>query len=343
MVRRLCEACTENARKRLGYIHEFTFFNAVASSVGALSQDLSEVKMASNTNDAKKHLNTLRLGLRALEILNERDALTVMELAKLLDIPKTNARRILDTLRADGYCEYIVHDHLYRLAPYVAKLSAGLSDEQWISYVSSALLVEKTKELGWPLLLTTLTNESILIRVSTDHITTRALQQHPVGLKMPITLTTSGLVALAFLPDHQQDSMLRKLSTLPNHSHRISGNLVSTKQLLAKIKVRGYAHRRYESWRIASMAVPVFMEGAFKACLRLGYIKSALTEKQALATFVPILKALAHEIGEQTDLMKKRILSVGYLERSALTAREERYSKLVTALGSPTWVTPSNR
>lgn len=293
--------------------------------------------MAPTHTDPKMHLNSLRTGLRALEILNTRDMVSVIELAELLGVPKTNARRVLNTLCASGYCEYLQHDHVYRLAPRVTRLSAGLSDARRIAYAASPLLMRKTKQIGWPLLLTTPVDEFILVRASSEHATSLALQQHPIGLKIPMALTTSGLVALAFLPERQQTKLLARLMSLPNPRHRPPGNPLLIKRAIDKVKEQGYAHRRPDDRRVSSIAVPVFVGPAFTACLRLAYIKSALSERQAEGELVPMLKALAADIDRETTCAKTEIPVPGGADTAPFRIREQKHNRIISLLEPPRW------
>ncbi len=74
-------------------------------------------------------LSSLKRGLRALSLLNARGTLSASELAGELQLPRTTARRVLDTLVGEGYAEKVPGGHQYRLTPMVGMLSSGFSDE----------------------------------------------------------------------------------------------------------------------------------------------------------------------------------------------------------------------
>src|SRR5262245_66008963 len=69
-------------------------------------------------------LETLARGLRVLETFNQdRKALTLSDIARLVDLPRASVRRTLHTLVHLGYAE--TDDRLFRLTPSVLKLAGA--------------------------------------------------------------------------------------------------------------------------------------------------------------------------------------------------------------------------
>ncbi len=256
--------------------------------------------------DPRQYLNSLRRGLRALALLNKRGTLKVSQLAQELGVPRTTAHRILETLKIDGYVEHVAHERLYRLAPMVNMLSGGFSDESWISHVASPLLFEKTKEIGWPLTISTPLGDEVVVRISTDHASPLALEHFHIGFKAPMMHATSGHVILAFASKVYRDLLLDLIRKSGNPKQAISREPSIVNYMLNKVQLQGYAHVVYDEYSEASIGVPIFSGGEVKACLLMGYIKTALTEDQVAARYLPTLLALARRIEEDVKASKAR-------------------------------------
>jgi len=244
----------------------------------------------------KYNLSSLKRGLKALSLLNARDALTASELAAEMGLARTTARRVLDTLLEEGYVEKIALEHKYRITPMVNMLSSGFSDESWIAHVAEPLLVRKTVEIGWPLSIATPAGQHMMVRVSTDRLTPLALDHFSIGFKTPMLHGTSGHVMLAFMAARHRDLMLKVLQSSPDPKQAIARDEQMVRSMLKAVKAQGYAHIVYREYPEASVGVPIFHNGAVRACLLMGYVKSSLKPSQLRSEYVPILQALAAEI-----------------------------------------------
>lgn len=266
---------------------------------------------------SKYNLSSLKRGLKALSLLNARDALTASELAVEMKLARTTARRILDTLLEEGYVEKIVLEHKYRITPMVNMLSSGFSDESWIAHVAEPLLVSKTVEIGWPLSIATPAGTHMMVRVSTDRLTPLALDHFGVGFKTPMLHGTSGHVMLAFMAAWHRDLMLKVLQSSPDPKQAIARDEQMVRSMLKAVKAQGYAHIVYREYPEASVGVPIFHNGVARACLLMGYVKSSIKPTQLRSEYVPILQALAAEIQAQVRSGSRMAI----LERDRQAAR----------------------
>ena len=92
---------------------------------------------------SRDNLSSLKRGLRALSLLNLREVLTATELAKELGLPRTTARRVLDTLIDAG----VARSRSEALA-WCVRLVARHQGE-WIDSLREALVhVEKVRSEG---------------------------------------------------------------------------------------------------------------------------------------------------------------------------------------------------
>lgn len=254
----------------------------------------------------KDNLSSLKRGLKALSLLNVRDGMTASNLAAELGLPRTTARRILDTLVTEGYAEKIVEQHRYRITPMVNLLSGGFSDESWIAHVAEPLLARKTLDLGWPLMIATPSGEHMMVRVSTDRLTPLAVDHFAIGFRTPMLHGTSGHVMLAFMSQRHRDVLLQMLRNSADPKQSLAREDERIRTMLKAVKAQGYAHIVYREYAEASVGVPVFLGNAARACLLMGYAKTALRPSQIVAEYVPMLKALSAEITAGVAAMRER-------------------------------------
>jgi len=245
---------------------------------------------------ARDNLSSLKRGLRALSLLNLREVLTATELAKELGLPRTTARRVLDTLVQEGYADKVTRDHKYRLTPMVNVLSSGFSDESWIAHVAEPLLSKKTIEIGWPLVVATPSGDQMMVRVSTDRLTPLALDHFGVGFKTPMVHGTSGHVMLAFMSQQHRELTLQVIRSSTDPKQALAREDARIRSLVNAVRAQGYAHIIYKEYPEASVGVPIFLNGVARACLLMGYVKAAIKPAQIVEKYVPQLKSLSAAI-----------------------------------------------
>jgi len=259
-----------------------------------------------NHSNSRQNLSSLKRGLHALSLLNLRETLTASELAAELRLPRTTARRVLDTLVEEGYAEKVAREHKYRLTPMVNMLSSGFSDESWITHVAEPLLARKTIEIGWPLVVATPSGDQMMVRVSTDRLTPLALDHFGVGFKTPMVHGTSGHVMLAFMSQQHRELTLQVIRNSADPKQALAREDSRIRSLLNTVRTQGYAHIIYKEYPEASVGVPIFLNGVARACLLMGYVKAAIKPAQIVEKYVPQLKSLSESISASVAELRIR-------------------------------------
>jgi IclR family mhp operon transcriptional activator len=244
----------------------------------------------------RPNLSSLKRGLRALSLLNLRETLTASDLGAELRLPRTTARRVLDTLVEEGYAEKVPREHKYRLTPMVNMLSSGFSDESWIAHVAEPLLSRKTIEIGWPLVVATPSGDQMMVRVSTDRLTPLALDHFGVGFKTPMVHGTSGHVMLAFMSQQHRELTLQVIRSSPDPKQALAREDARIRRMLNVVRSQGYAHIIYKEYPEASVGVPIFLNGIARACLLMGYVKAGIKPVEIVEKYVPQLQSLSEAI-----------------------------------------------
>jgi IclR family mhp operon transcriptional activator len=255
---------------------------------------------------SRDNLSSLKRGLRALSLLNLREVITATELATELRLPRTTARRVLDTLVEEGYAEKLTREHKYRLTPMVNVLSSGFSDESWIAHVAEPLLAKKTIEIGWPLVVATPSGDQMMVRVSTDRLTPLALDHFGVGFKTPMLHGTSGHVMLAFMSQQHREATLQVIRSSTDPKQALAREDARIRSIITMVRSQGFAHIIYKEYPEASVGVPIFLNGVARACLLMGYVKAALKPAQIVDKYVPQLKSLSEAITAGVSEMRIR-------------------------------------
>ena len=261
--------------------------------------------------NADQELRSLKRGLKVLALLNQIETVGVSQLARLLELPRTTAERILLTLAAEGYVERPPNETRYRLSAKVYSLARGFSEDNWIIHVATPLLFDVTRGIGWPLAIATQRGEMMVLRMTTDPATSLWLHRRRIGAEIPIVGSSAGLVALAQAGAAEKANLLALMKTSKHPQNRQGAtDPMLLSRLIEPVRQHGYAFQpppNDASER--SISVPIMINGRFEAALVMMYMTRVL--KNA-AEYLPLLKALADRIGERAG-------QHGALDRDAAT------------------------
>ncbi len=246
-------------------------------------------------------IRALLRGLEVLHVLNQHDGATVSEVASSIDLPRTTTYRILETLCVAGYAYRAVSDDRYRLTIMVRGLSDGFDDEAWITQIARPYIYELCREVVWPVAVATLSGSTMLIRQTTDHQSPLVVEKHGPGFRVPILSSAAGICYLSFCPKEQRDSLLDILANSRKESDRPARNRRKIFDTLVETRKRGYAigHRSRRVSEELSIAVPIIADDRLLAALSFRCSSTAVPESEAIKKFVPRLKAVSQQIGQE--------------------------------------------
>jgi len=245
-------------------------------------------------------IRALLRGLEVLHVLNQRNGATVSEVATAIELPRTTTYRILETLCNAGYAYRAASDERYRLTIMVRGLSDGFDDEAWVTQIARPYMYELCTELVWPIAIATLSGSTIMVRQTTDHLSPLAVDKRGPGFRVAILTSASGICYLAHCPPEQQEALLELLMR-PKRGDEQANNRKKTVDLLVETKKRGYSVWRRPR-RISdelSFSVPIFAKDRLLAALTIRFSSTAVPETDAIARFIPKMKAVAQRIGHE--------------------------------------------
>ena len=233
-------------------------------------------------------------------MLNHHNGATVSEVATSIDLPRTTTYRILETLCVAGYAYRAASDDRYRLTIMVRGLSDGFDDEAWVTQIARPYIYELCREIVWPVAVATLSGSHMLIRQTTDHQSPLAVEKRGPGFRVSILGSAAGLCYLAFCPKEQRDSLLDILARSKKEADKPAKNRKKVLESLVETRKRGFAvsHRQRRISDELSCSVPIVANERLLASLTFRCSSSAVPEEEAIRRFVPKMKEVANQIGQ---------------------------------------------
>lgn len=251
--------------------------------------------------DSTRPIRALIRGLEALAVLNRRNGATVSEVTSEIRLPRTTTYRILETLSEAGYVYRDPADDRYRLALKVRSLADGFDDEAWITQIARPCINDLCKDIVWPVTLMSQSGTSMMIRDTTDRASPLAVERFTAGFRLPLLMSASGRVYLAFCQPEQRDTLLDILSRSTREEDKLARSPEELERILEEAREQGYAtavRNRRVSEEVA-MSVPVLVDDRVLATLAVRFSASAVPLGLAVERFIPKLQETANTIRER--------------------------------------------
>lgn len=252
-----------------------------------------------------KEVRGLVRGLDVLKALNQAPGGigTTTEIAKACGLDRTTTKRLLETLRCQGFVRQGERSGQYYLTFSVRRLSEGFVDETWVEQVALPNLRASVKELMWPCDLGTAEAGFMVVRESTHRWSMLSQHGAMIGEKLPMLVTAMGRAYLNACNEIERESVLELLRRRTDWIGEQARDAGFVRQTLQDTERRGYAYNDGEWIREASfgaVAVPVFAGTRVLAAINLIFPKSAVTQDDLKSRYVPLLKRLAAMIGKSS-------------------------------------------
>jgi DNA-binding IclR family transcriptional regulator len=239
----------------------------------------------------------LERGLEALLFLASRKSIGVTELAKQLDINKSTAFRVLETLQRYNMAEKNKETSKYKLGPAILKLSQQLYKNLNIISIARPLMSAYSLEVGEAVHLCILANDSAVIieQIMTD---SRITVNAKIGSREPLHASSVGKCLWAFSSEEISEKLFATVKYQSFTEHTITDEALLRAELEI-IRKMGYAVDDLElSEEIRCVAAPVFNHNG-EALYAIGISGPAYRIKdQRLITIASGLKNVAMKISE---------------------------------------------
>lgn len=259
---------------------------------------------------ADQELRSLKRGLKVLALLNQTETISIIELARNLDLPRTTAERILLTLVAEGYVQRVPDAKRYRLNGKVCSLSGGFSEDCWIVQSATPLLFKVTEQIGWPLAIATPSGDRMVLRATTDPATSLWLNRRRIGAEIPILNSSSGLVAYAFSPTSEQ-TVMRHILSLSSDPYNRERSVEQTLDMLVQpVRQNGFAFQPPPNNNPEqSISFPIFVAGKYVASLLMIYMTRSMSSTTVIERYAPYLRTIARQIGHSAEAREEMDLA----------------------------------
>jgi IclR family mhp operon transcriptional activator len=240
-------------------------------------------------------LKSLKRGLRALIMLTQHRSITISGAARQLRLPRSSAERIILTLETEGFLTRDPTSKRFSLAPRVQALGGAFSAEDRMVRVATPLLFEKTKEIGWPLVIAVAQGERMSVRVTTDPATSLWLHKRHVGSEIAIAAVSGGIIHLAFSEPAEREAAIQMLARSADPAQALARDRKALDALIDAAIRDGHSIGTNEGAERA-LSVPLREHGRLRGVLVLIYMARAIDTSTLIERFAPEIKALAAAI-----------------------------------------------
>ncbi|MGY8962347.1 MAG: helix-turn-helix domain-containing protein [Rhodospirillales bacterium] len=244
---------------------------------------------------SKLGVRTNRSLIRGLSVLTEISAHGPMRasvVARAVNLPRATVVRLIETLIEAGVVRRHEGSKTYEVTEEVTRLSHGYDRWSALTDTAIAAITEASKDLTWPIVLTTPTGLDMVVRYNTDHTSPLALQRYSLGFRIPVFDTASGMVFLAYCSDQERETYLRLLE-----AEQGTLDVSRVKRRIDETRVDGYCIHHRAGALEKALAVPIILDGAFEGALTMRYIPSAVSYAELKNRYVSPLSDLAGTIG----------------------------------------------
>ncbi len=245
----------------------------------------------------KSTVQSFDRGLDVLSCLNVNNGSSISEISKMTRINRGTVYRLLETLRRRGLIRKDSDDSRYWLDAAVQQLSDGYVEEAWIDNLIVPRLAALTETQRWPLSFCAPSGTTMLVRATMDFQSPLTLRRFPVGYRVSMVSSSVGLAYLSACATRQRDAMIEVLlRTVTDKGELATLKKSSFEQQLNDISNKGFAFVAKQALKISGIAVPITAGKAVLGAIAIRFFSSALSQKQAVIRYVPLLQQAAAEI-----------------------------------------------
>ena len=212
--------------------------------------------LKTNANGSAYSVPAIHRTLDIIETLVEQRALTVSDISREFEIPKSSAYAILQTLKSRGYVEKDAEDR-YSLSFRLFSLGATLVDNLDVRTEVHSLLEELTRKAGITGHIA-IRDGGFAVYIDKLEVLDAMRVTTWVGKRMHLHSTSIGKALLSGLSDDEIDHYVSEHS-LPSLTPKTITKPKLLKEQLAKIRALGYASCSEENEiDVRSVAAPIF-------------------------------------------------------------------------------------
>lgn len=246
-------------------------------------------------------IRAISRGLAVLQAVNRNPPLSMTQISKSAEVPYPTACRIVQTLLTEGLIEREPSRKRYRPTALVKTLASGFHDENQLVTIARPHLIELTKDVVWPVSMSTRVGARMMIRDSTFALTSLTLNNYYAGYTLPLAECSSGKAYMAFCDEEERQAILEGLRALDGPAEKMGVLMLQDARSLDSVRQSGFAAQPRNEYtanpgRTSSIAVPILADGKVHGTVALVFFASALSVDEAASKFLTRLQEGAQAI-----------------------------------------------
>jgi len=246
---------------------------------------------------------------RALKILctfqRDRQALTLSQLSKILNLSKTTISRLCSTLIKYDFLKYDRYSKHYSLGLKLFELGSVIFSSFSVRRVASSHLTQLQSKLGKTTFLAILQDDELVYIDKREDTRNPILFASQIGTQRPPYFGMLGQILMAYLPDSEVNRLLKKTPLKPLTKKSLT-NIKKFKERLCKIREQGFCVDQEEAFDgVTGIAAPIRdYSGKVVAGIGVGIFSSSLDSNQR--KIVKDVMATARKISLEMGYIEKR-------------------------------------
>jgi DNA-binding IclR family transcriptional regulator len=196
--------------------------------------------------------------LRILVLLaRQAEPVPAAQIGAMLDLPRSTTYRLLGVLTEHGFVSYLPEERRYGLGVVAFELGSSYSRQMPLRRIAQPVLTRLVRTTRQNAHLAVLHGVDVYYVIE-ERAPGRPLLVTDVGVRLPATLTASGLAILSSLPPAQVRAIYSSAAGLLLPDGRGPASLGELRRSLAEVRNRGYAiEESLVTEGLASVGVPV--------------------------------------------------------------------------------------
>lgn len=262
-------------------------------------------------SESSKSVNrSVSRALKVLQAINRSGSLSMMEIAKAVELPYPTTCRLVNTLVDEGVIEQETLRKHYRPTALAQSLSCGYHAHSRLATIARPHIQALTCETGWPVAVTSRISKFMVIQESTHSLTTLTFSDYTPGYSMPILSCASGLAYMAYVSAVVRKDIIDQtdFDQVDNHAAAIIKE--RPEQYFEAIRKDGFAfyvrspHTK-DPGKTSSIALPLFNGDEVVGTLTISFFARAMSVDAAFAKYGESMKKTRDAIGR--DLAEVRL------------------------------------
>lgn len=249
---------------------------------------------------SKQNYKTLKDLAKILSLFNDlqTEEKSVTEISKSLEMFPSKVSRMLRTLELEGFFEKNLESGKYRLGILFFELGVVYAYHHPLRKIIRPHIEQIAQEINVTVSWAILKKNRVIVLDRIQNLPIDALA-YRIGLNLPVHTTSVGKILMAYLPDEEQDQILRSVNLVKSTEASVIDPKIIKKRLKLS-REEGYSTDEEETYRgVNCIAVPIKnADGAVIAAVSLMDDKLR-TSREILFQHLPYLKEKALFISRQ--------------------------------------------